>query len=70
MKKVRQPLKDAIKAALQATGESVNALAKRAGVSQPILQRFLAGKRGLTLETADKLCACLGLELKKQNKNP
>lgn len=68
-KKARQSLEAAIKAALLATGESVNSLAKRSGVTQPALQRFLSGQRGLTLDSAEKLCAALGLELKKTNGN-
>ncbi|HTU90838.1 MAG TPA: helix-turn-helix transcriptional regulator [Gemmataceae bacterium] len=59
----RPTLENAIKRAIVATGMSVNAVALKSGVSQPILQRFLAGKRGITLHTADRLCAYLKLEL-------
>jgi plasmid maintenance system antidote protein VapI len=59
----RRPLGETLKAAARATGLSVNALAKRSGVPQAVLQRFLAGQRGITLDTAEKLCASLGLEL-------
>jgi transcriptional regulator with XRE-family HTH domain len=59
----RRSLPESLKAAARATGLSVNALAKRSGVPQAVLQRFLAGQRGITLETAEKLCAWLGLEL-------
>jgi transcriptional regulator with XRE-family HTH domain len=60
----RLSLADTIKEAVAATGKSVNAVASESGVSQPILQRFLAGTRGITLETAERLCAYLKLELR------
>lgn len=62
-KRARQPLPDVIKAAARATGMSVNALAHAAGVQQAALHRFLNGQRGINLDTAEKLCAYLGLEL-------
>ena len=40
-------------------------VAKEARVSQPILSRFLSGKRGITLQTAERLCRTLGLELRR-----
>jgi plasmid maintenance system antidote protein VapI len=55
---------EAIKKAVAETGKSVNAIATESGVPQAVLQRFVTGKRGLTLETAEKLCVYLGLELK------
>jgi transcriptional regulator with XRE-family HTH domain len=59
----RRSLPETLKAAARATGLSVNSLAKQSGVPQAVLQRFLAGQRGITLETAERLCAWLGLEL-------
>jgi hypothetical protein len=47
----------------RASGKSLNALARASGVAQPVLSRFMACKRGLTLATARRLAACLGLEL-------
>lgn len=49
--------------AIQDSGLSVYAVAKGSGVSQPILHRFVAGERGLNLDTAGKLCKFLGLML-------
>ena len=50
-------------------GRSIFALARDAGIPYPVMYRFLKGdkdgrKRGLTLETADKLAVALGLELR------
>ena len=36
----------------------------RTGVSQPVLNRFVHGERGISLETAAKLCVHLKLQLR------
>jgi plasmid maintenance system antidote protein VapI len=59
----RRTLAESIKEAVRNTGKSVNAVANASGVSQPVLQRFVSGKRSLALNTAERLCAYLGLEL-------
>jgi plasmid maintenance system antidote protein VapI len=50
-------------AAIAATDESLADIAEGAGVATPILQRFVNGERGVTLETAGKIAAYLGLGL-------
>ena len=55
----------ALVAAIRDSGHSAYAVAKESGVAYPVLHRFLAGERGLTLDTADKLCRFLGLRLVK-----
>ncbi len=40
------------------------AIAKWADVNQSVLSRFVNGERGISLETAAKLCDYLGLMLK------
>lgn len=55
---------EVIKRAIRDRGENVTRLAKGAGVPQPVLHRFVAGERDLTLRTAEKLAAYLGLELR------
>lgn len=52
-----------LKKAINQYGGSVNQLAHLAGVPQPSVARFVAGKRDLKLSSADKLAAVLGLEL-------
>jgi transcriptional regulator with XRE-family HTH domain len=52
-----------LRAALEQTGLSHHELARRSGVSQPILSRFLKGERTLTLPIVNKLCEMLGLVL-------
>jgi transcriptional regulator with XRE-family HTH domain len=64
LERSRLSLADTIKQAIFASGKSVNAVASECGVSQSILQHFLAGKRGVTLETAERVCGYLKLELR------
>jgi len=49
--------------AIKKSGYSIYKLAKESGVSQPVLCRFMNGKRGITLATASKLADTLGLKL-------
>jgi hypothetical protein len=57
------PLARQLQAALAATGQSLYAIAQASGVAAPVLQRFVNGERGITLETAGRLAAYLGLAL-------
>ncbi len=45
---------------------SARSLADQADIEPASLCRFLAGARGLTLETADRLAGALGLRLSKR----
>ncbi len=69
-KSARPTLADTIRRAVDATGLSVYAVAKASGISQPIVHRFMNGERGLTLDTADKLCRFLGLRLTATKDEP
>jgi len=51
---------ETIRRGIRAVGRSSYAIAAVTGVSQPVLSRFLSGKRSITLETAEKLCRFLG----------
>lgn len=57
------PLAKQLLAAIGATKQSLHAIAKASDVAPPVLQRFVNGERGITLETAGKLAAYLGLSL-------
>ena len=57
------PLTRQLQAAIAATGQSLYAIANGSGVAPPILQRFVNGERGITLDTASKLADYLGLTL-------
>jgi hypothetical protein len=60
------PLGQQLQAAIAATGQSLYSIAQASGISAPVLQRFVNGQRGITLETAGKLAEYLGLGLLPQ----
>jgi DNA-binding phage protein len=53
-----------IQDAIRATGLPLLEVARRTGVSQPQLYRFMNNTRTLTLPAVEKLCKALGLELR------
>jgi hypothetical protein len=57
------PLSKQLREAVKSCGQTVTAIAEASGVPQPVLQRFVAGQRGITLDTAGKLAAYLRLSL-------
>jgi hypothetical protein len=57
------PLARQLEAAIAATGQSLYSIAQASGVAAPVLQRFVNGERGITLDTAGKLADYLGLAL-------
>lgn len=62
------PLAHQLRAAIAATGQSLYAVAQGSGVAAPVLQRFVNGERGITLETAGRIAAYLGLALLPQTR--
>jgi plasmid maintenance system antidote protein VapI len=56
---------DQLRRAMRDSGETEYAIAKGSGVSQSIVNRFVSEERGISLETASKLCEYLGLELSR-----
>jgi transcriptional regulator with XRE-family HTH domain len=57
-------LSAALKRAIENSGYTNYALSGRSGVSQSVLNRFTSGERDITLETASKIAAAIGAELK------
>lgn len=55
------PLADQLRAAIDSSGLTAYALAKAAGVHPQLIGRWLKGERDLTLTSADKLAAALGI---------
>jgi transcriptional regulator with XRE-family HTH domain len=55
---------DQLQRAIRASGQTEYAIAKGSGVSQSIVNRFVSGQRGISLETAAKLAAYLKLDLR------
>jgi transcriptional regulator with XRE-family HTH domain len=57
---------DELRQAILKSGKTEYRVAKDSGVAQPVLNRFLRGKRGISLATAAKLAAYLRLHLVRQ----
>jgi plasmid maintenance system antidote protein VapI len=57
------PLTKQLQVAIESTGQSLYSIAQASGVAAPVLQRFVNGERGITLETASKIADYLGLAL-------
>ncbi len=55
-----------IRKELKKCGVSRYEVAKKTGIDQTILFRIYHNTRGCTIETADKLCKYLGLELQSK----
>ena len=56
-------LVDQLRQAIVDSGLTQYRIAKDTGVPQPVVNRFVSGERGITLETAGKLCKYLRLRL-------
>ena len=59
-------LSEELRKAIQDTGKSTYQVARESGVAQPILSRFMSHKRGINLETAEKLFNYLGLKIARK----
>lgn len=62
-KKQTPTLAEQLKAAVLASGMTPYRIAKSAGITSPVLTRFMNGKRDLRLETAGLIAEVLGLTL-------
>ena len=56
-------LSEALRQAIRGCEMTEYQIAKRAGISQIMISRFLSGERDIRLATADKLAHALGLKL-------
>jgi DNA-binding phage protein len=56
-------LVEELRQAIRNCGQTEYRVAKESGLAQPVLNRFLRGERGVSLETAAKVCQYLGLHL-------
>ncbi len=55
---------DVIRRAVKASGLSLYRVAKDTELSVGPVQRFMAGDHGLTVTSAERICALVGLELR------
>jgi plasmid maintenance system antidote protein VapI len=54
---------DQLRSAMERSGKTQYAIAQATGISQSVVNRFVNGERGISLETAAKLCQYLDLDL-------
>lgn len=54
---------DQLREAMVISGQTEYGIAKGSGVSQSVINRFARGQRGISLETAAKICSYLKLDL-------
>jgi len=66
----KTPLTDALRKAILDSGLSLLRIADEAGVERASLSRFVAGKRSLRLDMADKLAAYFGMTLTPTDNKP
>lgn len=59
-----KPITTTLKNAIKASGLTHYAVAKLAGITPGQIDRFMSGERDLRLETAGRIAAALGLELR------
>jgi plasmid maintenance system antidote protein VapI len=62
-KKKRESLSDELRQAVERSGLSRYAIWQAVGIDQGSMSKFVAGERGLTLESIDKLAELLGLHI-------
>ena len=58
-----ETLSEQLKDAIRESGVSVPEIASACGIHRQVIDRFLAGQRGIHLDSADRLAAYLGLKL-------
>lgn len=56
-----------LKQAIEDSGQTRYAIANACGIDHGHFSRFMAGERGLSLDTLDRLCRHLGLELVRRD---
>lgn len=61
---------DALRAVITARGLPSHAVAAAAGLAPSIVSRWMAGQRGLTLDSFDRIAAALGLRLVETGRRP
>lgn len=64
------PISSQLRAQLLGAGESLYSIAAQAGVPRSCVSDFLRGRRGLTLDTLDRLAGPLGLSLVQSRRRP
>jgi DNA-binding phage protein len=62
-KKERTRFSDQLRQAIERSNKTRYRISQETGVSEAVLSRFVHQKVGLSMETVDLICECLGLRL-------
>ena len=62
-KKQAKQFSDEIRAVVESCGKTRYRIAKETGIDAAVLCRFVQGQVGLSMDTLDKLAACIGLHV-------
>lgn len=63
MSKKRPKFSDQLRHAIERSDKTRYRISQETGVSEAVLSRFMNRKVGLSMETVDLICECLGLRL-------
>jgi len=66
----RKPLSDELREAVERSGLSRYSIWQQTGIDQGTLCKFMAGDRGLSIESIDKLADLLGLHICTSDAEP
>jgi hypothetical protein len=66
----RKPLSDELREAVERSGLSRYSIWQQTGIDQGTLCKFMAGDRGLSIESIDKLADLLGLHICTEDAEP
>jgi len=64
------PISEQLRQAIRQSEKTRYRIWQETGISQAVLSRFMNEKVGLSMETVDLLCGCLGLRLMAEDKPP
>ena len=65
---MRETFTEQLRRAIRDCGETRYSLAKRTGIDQSTMSRFVTGNRGLSMEALDRLFDALDLEVKPRKR--
>ena len=66
----RKPLSEELREAVERSGLSRYSIWQQTGIDQGTLCKFMAGDRGLSIESIDKLAELLGLHICTEDAEP
>ena len=64
----KRPFNEQLRRAVEQSDMTRYQISKRTGIAQSVLSRFAHHGAGLSMESVDRLCECLGLRLVAEEK--